>query len=151
MKIILMKMTGGSFTPIDDETAIRTDKLKTGQNYTCEIKEIQDPVLHRRLMAMISFGYKYWVGGYEHIKSTSEQKESYRKDLTIVAGYYNELFSLDGKSITIQAKSLKWSKMKPETRREFYKAINRVLWQKQFSGCQDQSILMKLKEFDFAE
>ena len=151
MKVLLMKLTGGTMSPFDDATAERCDKLKTGTQYTCEIKEHQDPVLHRRLMAMIGFGFEYWVSQYDHIKSTAEQREEYRHDLTILAGYYDEIYSLDGRTVKIKAKSLKWSKMKPETRREFYKAVNRVLWKNQFTGDVDQSVLLKLKGFDFVE
>jgi hypothetical protein len=102
-------------------------------------------------MAMISFGFKMWCSRYEHIKSNQQQRDEYRHQLTILAGYYDEVWSIDGKTVKVIAKSLKWSKMKPETRREFYKAVNRVLWQKQFKNCQDQQILMQLKGFDFVE
>ena len=73
MKVKLMKLMGGSFSPADDETAQRTDQLKNNQMYSCEITEMQDEVLHRRLMAMIGFGFKYWVSIHDNIQSTSQQ------------------------------------------------------------------------------
>jgi len=151
MKVVLTKLLGGSLVAHDDKTAIRMDKLKTGGHYTCEIKELQDKVLHNRLMAMIRFGFQYWISQHSDIQSTTEQFETYRKDLTVNAGYYTQNFARDGQTFIIEAKSINWNKMLPEQRRDFYKAINRLFWSAEFGNCQDQSILFKLKEFDFAE
>jgi hypothetical protein len=51
----------------------------------------------------------------------SAQFELFRKQLTVLAGYYNQLYHIDG-SFRLEAKSLSYGSMEPEDFEKFYNA-----------------------------
>lgn len=61
------------------------------------------------------------------------ERERFRKDVTIMAGFYHPVVNLKGE-VRIEPESLKWASMSEETFTKLYDATIQVLLQKVFNG-----------------
>ena len=89
---------------------------------------------------MISFAFEH-----TDFPDTPIQRKKFREDLTILAGYYEKVYHYDG-SLRLVAKSLKYSEMPPDERRQFYDAILNAIWEKIMKKS-DPAILQELMRF----
>jgi len=126
MKIRMVKQPGGLFCPADDYEAEKLTKFKTGEPYQIDIKLVRNPSFHRKMFSFFSFCYSHWNGDEVHkYCSESEQFDRFRKDLTILAGFYIQSVRLDG-TIRTEAESLAFASMSEERFQECYLALIRA-------------------------
>tara|TARA_R110000851_G_scaffold8055_1_gene31017 strand:+ start:73 stop:504 length:432 start_codon:yes stop_codon:yes gene_type:complete len=122
----MIKEPGGLFRPADDFEHEKTIKFKTGETYPVHIKLSRNPVFLRKAMVFFTFCFNHWGGDEVHkYCSESEQFDRFRKDLTILAGFYVKSVRLDG-SIRVEAESLSFASMKEERFQECYLALIRA-------------------------
>lgn len=123
MKVLCIKNPGGVLTPASDEEAEKLIKFKTGEHYEVDIKLSRNPAFHRKVMAFFKFCFEHWDAEttHEHL-SSKEQFERFRKDLTILAGFYTKTVRLNGE-IRLEAESLAFASMKQERFEECYNAL----------------------------
>ena len=144
MKINLMRHADGPMQgmlcPTDEPSLDKINKLKIGVTYKTEIHEPQDVTFHRKLFKLIGFAF-------DHMKydETPHQRKKFRKDLTILAGYYHKVYNYKGE-LRLVAKSLKFSEMSADERRGFYDKVLDVVWTKIFKT-EDENILIELMRF----
>jgi hypothetical protein len=126
MKIQMIKEPGGLFRPADDMEYEKTTKFKTGEPYFAEIKLSRNPAFLRKTMVFFRFCFAHWNGDnvYEFCSPT-EQFERFRKDLTILAGFYVQTPRLDG-TLRTEAESLSFENMSEERFQECYLALIRA-------------------------
>ena len=108
MQFDLVKHPGGVFSPANDIDLERLQRFKTGETYTADIKLTRHPSFHRKVMAFFGFRFQNWCAnraGLEHMDQHS-QFDRFRKDLTILAGFYVQTVRLNG-DIRTEAKSLR--------------------------------------------
>ena len=123
MKIEMIKEAGGVFRPVDDVEYEKTTKFKNSEQYTLDIKLTRNPSFHRKVFSFFNFCYSHWDGNKVHeYCSETEQLERFRKDLTILAGFYVQTVRLDG-SLRTEAESLAFSSMSEERFQECYSAL----------------------------
>lgn len=126
MKIQVIKEPGGVFRPASDMEYEKTVKFKTGEYYEVDIKLLRNPAFLRKVMVFFTFCFNYWNGDNVHkYCSESEQFDRFRKDLTILAGFYVQSVRLDG-SIRTEAESLAFGNMSEERFQECYLALIRA-------------------------
>ena len=77
----------------------------------------------------------------------ASQGESFRKQLTIQAGYFTQTYSLDGTGFVIEAKSLRFGNMEQEEFEACYSALINAAIKTVFAGTTDERILSKLMGF----
>ena len=77
----------------------------------------------------------------------ASQGESFRKQLTIQAGFFNTTYLLDGSGFTIEAKSLRFSSMSQEEFEACYSALINAAIKTVFAGTNDEKILNRLQGF----
>ena len=146
MKILMIKCAGGVLTPAHDLDAEKLIKFKTGEEYEIEIKMSRNPAFLRKTMAFFNFCFEYYDSSkvYEHCSFT-DQFDRFRKDLTILAGFYVKTIRLNGDT-RIEAESLSFASMSEERFQECYTALISASLKYIFKDC-DQSIENKLISF----
>ena len=94
MKLEFIKQAGGVLAPADDYTAEKMTKFKTGEQYPIEIKRARNPSHHKKAMAFLRFCFEHWAGGHRFTEE-SLQFDQFRRELTILAGFYDEFYTID--------------------------------------------------------
>ena len=124
MKINFIKLEGGILTPASDYEEERLKKFKTGEVYEVEIKLSRNPKFHRKMFAFFNHCFHYWKGDKEFIDEVG-QFDVFRKNLTVLAGYYREYYNMKGE-MRIEAQSLSFGSMDQEQFEQVYSAITQA-------------------------
>lgn len=148
MKINFVKQSGGLLVPADDSEAERMKRFKTGEQYEIEIKQSRNPAFHRKVFAFFGFCYEYWCanGTNWEMMSDDGQRDVFRKNLTVLAGYYDEFVSISG-SVRIEAKSLAYANMDQEEFERCYSALINAAIKHVFAETKDQNVINRLYAF----
>lgn len=148
MQIDLVKHPGGVFSPASDSDLERLQRFKNGETYTAEIKLTRNPAHHRKAFAFFNFCFAHWAAdraGIEHMDEHS-QFDRFRKDLTILAGFYEQTVRLNGE-VRTEAQSLAFSNMDQEQFERCYSALINAAIKHVFAGTTDPAILNRLQSF----
>lgn len=148
MQIDLVKHPGGVFSPASDSDLERLQRFKNGETYTAEIKLTRNPSFHRKVFAFFNFCFAHWAAdraGLEHMDEHS-QFDRFRKDLTILAGFYEQTVRLNGE-VRTEAQSLAFSNMDQEQFERCYSALINAAIKHVFAGTTDPAILNRLQSF----
>jgi len=136
MDAVLVRTTLG-LVPGDDATREWFNKLKMGTTVHADARQLRNGAFFRKFWALVNLGYDYWSDAVETLEYKGERVlpefERFRKDVTILAGYYHSVVNIKGE-VRIEADSLKWSSMSEETFTKLYDATIRVLLRKVFNG-----------------
>lgn len=144
MKLEFIKQAGGNLVPADDFTAEKLTKFKTGVQYPVDIKRTRNPHFHAKMFAFFNFCFQYWAGGHE-FQDESLQFDEFRKELTKTAGFYDQVFDLQG-NFAIVAKSLSFGSMDQEEFEQCYNTIIQAAMTNIFRTADEQQ-LNKLMSF----
>ena len=137
MKITVLKTPGGNLFPATDEDADKLTKFKTGEHYEIDIKLTRNPAFLRKVMVFFHFCFDHWDGeSVLEYTSTPEQFDRFRKDLTILAGFYKQTVRLNGE-IRLEAESLSFASMKEERFQECYFALTKAAMKHIFKTADD--------------
>jgi len=148
MQIDLVKHPGGVFSPANETDLERLQRFKNGETYTAEIKLTRNPSFHRKVMAFFGFCFEHWCAnraGLVHMDESS-QFDRFRKDLTILAGFYVQTVRLNG-DIRTEAESLAFANMDQEKFERVYSALINAAIKHVFAGTRDQNILNQLYSY----
>ena len=131
-----MKMAGGMLAPADDHESERMKKFKNNEMYEVEIKLSRNPAFHRKMFAFFGFCFEHWASDREFMDEYS-QRDEFRKDLTILAGFRKEIYNMDG-SVKVVAESLSYASMDQERFEKCYNAIIQAAMIHIFKDCSPQ-------------
>jgi hypothetical protein len=145
MKINMMKSYGGVFIPADDTEHEKTTKFKNNEMYEIDIKLSRNPKFHGKVFVFFNFCFSYW-SGHNKFMDDSAQKDEFRKQLTILAGYYTECYNLQG-DLIIRAESLSFASMSQERFEQVYSALINAALTHIFADCKDANIENQLVGF----
>ncbi|MBN3043325.1 DUF1367 family protein [Pectobacterium brasiliense] len=148
MQIEMVKNAGGVFCPAFEHDLPRLTKFKNGEMYTAEIKLTRNPAFHRKAFAFFNFCFQHWAAdraGLEHMDEYS-QFDRFRKDLTILAGFYEQTVRLNG-DIRTEAKSLAYANMEPDEFERCYSALINAAIKHVFAGTKDENTINQLQNF----
>ena len=113
MEVFLTKTMSGSLVPMDQETEA-FKRFKAGSIIRCEVKEMRNGRFFRKWWALAKVGFDLWtetMPGVEYKGVEIEPSfDRFRKDLTVLSGYYEPVFNVRGE-VRMEPKSLKWSSM----------------------------------------
>lgn len=99
---------------------------------TIEVKTVQkrNGRFHRKFFALLNVGYEAWDPGRKHKTHkglpVGKNFEQFREDVTILAGYYEQTFGIDG-AMKLKAKSISFANMEQPEFEELYSAVADVL------------------------
>ena len=145
MKLEFIKQAGGLLMPADDVASEKMTKFKTGEQYQVDIKRTRNPQFHRKMFAFFKFCFDHWAGGHE-FQDESLQREEFRKELTKLAGLYDQVFDLHG-NFTIVAKSLSFANMDQEEFEQCYSALIQAAMSNIFRSSDEQTLTRLMSFF----
>lgn len=127
MHIALTKTLTGMI-PSDPQSQEWYDKIKPGETVHSEFKKMRNSGFHRQLFALLNLAFEYWEPGELDCKYGCPEKnfDRFRKDLIILAGFYEPVVRLDG-STRIEAKSISFGRMDDTEFEKLYSAILNVI------------------------
>jgi len=143
VKINMIKQAGGLFSPVDEEAEDQLKKLKNCDVYSVDIKVNNNYRLHKKIFGFFGFCCNYKYGDINASKD-EYYLNKVRKDLTINAGYYKQVFEPDGLSFELVALSLKYKSMPDNDRQDFYKRITQAALDNIFNNSADDDTLNQL-------
>jgi hypothetical protein len=121
MKINITKHPGGTLTPASEMDSFRLQRFTNGAEYPIEMKQPRNPLFHKKVMAFFRHCFAYWRSDREFMNEGA-QFDGFRNNLTVLAGYREEVYKIDG-SIRVEAKSLSYGSMEQLEFEEFYQAL----------------------------
>lgn len=128
-ELVFVKTPNGTLISADTQTQEAIRKLKIGKALKGEFKQMRDINNHRRMFALFNFAFDLWDAPELEHKGEPVQKnfDRFRKDMTILAGFYDVHVNIKGE-IRTEAKSLSFGSMKEEEFQRVYKGILDVIW-----------------------
>lgn len=126
MKVNFIKQPGGILFPASDIEADRLKRIKSGIVYEIDIKggDKRNRGFHGKVFAFFNFCFQYWCADNTDYKFQCEsaQFNSFRKDLTIKAGYFDWTVDIFGNAKP-EARSLSFDSMDQEEFEACYSAL----------------------------
>lgn len=117
----LIMEDGRGLAAFDDSPQRIFKKHKPGSVVECEIKEFRNYKFFKKWWRMVNFAYKNWDAELKTFNT-------FRKEITILAGHYEVVASLGRNSVKKEARSIAWDNMSEEEFEEFYsKTIDAIL------------------------
>lgn len=135
MKINFMKLAGGTLVPASDDEAVKAEKFKTGEIHEAEIKLYRNPQFHSKMFVFFEFCFQHWKGDREFMDDNG-QKEVFRKNLVVLAGFYKEYYNIKGE-VRIEAESLSYANMTQERFEQVYNAVIQAAMKHVFKDCSE--------------
>jgi Protein of unknown function (DUF1367) len=122
--LMLMKAQTGALIPMDPQAIEYIAKLKVGEAVGAEVKKVRNPKFHRKMFAMLNLAFDAWepVEVMYRGKPVRKQFDQFRKDVTILAGFYNTTVTLKGE-VRLTAKSMSFKSMDETEFEKVYSAI----------------------------
>jgi hypothetical protein len=110
--------------PANKETEEFVHRMKFGEQIHADFKKRRNVKFHRKGFALLNYLFEIWEPAEINNQYGTPEKnfDQFRKDLTILAGFYEQHYRLDG-SIRIEAKSISFSSMSEEDFEKWYSAI----------------------------
>lgn len=121
MKINVAKQPGGALIPATDMDAESLSKFKSGNVYPIDIKRSRNPQFHAKVFAFFHYCFAHWKSDREFMNE-SGQFDLFRKNLTVLAGYKEVFYKIDG-SVRVEAKSLSYGSMEQDEFEDCYQAL----------------------------
>ena len=144
----MIKQAGGILTPADDRAAEQMQKLKTGEVYPVEAKRTRNPHFHGKVFAFLNYCFEHWCADKTHFANMSEpaQFDAFRKELTIMAGYFVVTYNING-GTHVEAKSLSYGSMSQDEFEDLYNALINAAIKNIFGGVDSPEINNRLMSF----
>jgi len=110
----------------------RLINFEPGEMVQVEFIVPRNPKFHRKFFALLQVGYDAWEPGRKHKTHkgmpVAKNFEQFREDITILAGFYEQTFDLQGR-MTLRAKSISFANMEDPEFEQLYSAVADVLLQ----------------------
>jgi len=125
-----VKHPGGSFVPATDEDKAFADKIGAGEIVKLKMTRARNYQFHKKYFSLLNLAFDFFEpppipGDPEKkwMKDVVPEKnfERFRKDIAILAGYYDATYRVDG-SVRIEAKSISFGSMSEDEFERLYSA-----------------------------
>jgi hypothetical protein len=122
--LVLAKATDNTLVPLDDQSVAYIARFARGAGFTASVRQHNNPAFHRKLMALFQHAFEAWEPADLYYQGEPVRKEftQFRKDLTILAGYYDPCVTVRGKVLPV-ARSLNFSTMEHAEREALFSAV----------------------------
>lgn len=103
--------------------------MQPGDLIAVELTFPRNAKFHRKFFAMLQVGFEAWEPAFEVSvggQPVAKNFERFRKDVTILAGFYEPAFALDG-TLELEAKSISFANMDDAEFEQVYSAVANVL------------------------
>lgn len=111
-EIVLMKVDH-VLVPYDEAAVMFIQKMKSGALAHSDFKKVRNYKFHKKYFALIGFAFDQWEPKdgltYQGIP-VQKNKERFRKDVAILAGFFESTVNLKGQ-VRLEAKSISFAQM----------------------------------------
>ncbi len=126
----LFKKIQGVLVPVDKETIRFVSKKKEGAILSGEFSEPRNIDFHKKFFSLLDLGYGHFNPVVKHHDIVlKKNKEEFRKNIIILAGYYKTTFDIYG-NVVLHAKSISFGRMKQDEFEKLYQKVIDVLLDK---------------------
>lgn len=131
--VFLIKTPNGSLAPADGQSAEILRKQKVGQGFMVRLKRVRNIKFHRKFFALLTYAFDSWEPENKEYrgKPVAKNFDQFRRDIIILAGFYETAIRLDG-SVRVTAKSISFASMDEDEFEILYSAVIDVLLQRIF-------------------
>lgn len=123
IEILCIKNSRGDFVPMNEEEHEKTKRIKAGAVTEVRIVQKRNPKFFRKFWILLKFLYDIWDEGRPEVRHRGViiqgNKERFRKDLLILAGFYDVIVNVRGET-RLEAKSMAWDSMDEDEFRDLY-------------------------------
>lgn len=146
---------------LTDEDELRFARLRqrlagseVGECVGLEYRHPRNAKFHRKFFALLKLGFDAWEPGRKRKtyrgKPVSKSFDAFREEVTILAGFYEQAFDLDGRML-LRAKSIKFGSMDDVEFGQLYEAVLDVLLKHVLTNYKDRDevdrVVEQLMEF----
>lgn len=146
IELRLVKNHDGTFGPFMEEDAELIKKVAVGKVLHSEWKELRNSAFHKKYFSMLKFAFDHWNPKDVYGINIQKNFDVFREQVTIRAGYYVQVFDLDG-NFQLHAKSIAFGRMTQDEFEKLYSATIDVILSDVFTGC-DDDVVMQLLQYD---
>ena len=146
---IILFAANGSLHPINDTEAEKLRKFKTGDGVRCKVTRVRNYQFLKKWFALVNLAYDYWTPD-ENNQVGEKNFERFRKDIIILAGFYEQHVRVDG-STRIEPKSISFGSMSEDEFSDLYtKTIDALIRHvlPQFTGEELEEIVRAVEGFE---
>ncbi|MBY0243036.1 MAG: DUF1367 family protein [Burkholderiaceae bacterium] len=111
-EIVLMRASN-VLVPHDEAAAAFIQKMKLGELVHSDFKRVRNYKFHKKYFALVSFAFDQWEprsGLTYQGQPVAKNKERFRKDIAILAGFFETTVNLKGE-VRLEAKSISFAQM----------------------------------------
>jgi hypothetical protein len=129
VKLRLRKNRFGLLEPFGDDDAETIKKFPQGEMLNCEVKRIRNERFFKKWWVLVKYAYDMWEPDNKNIFNPVKNFEQFRKDIIVLAGFRNVVYSLNGDGFMLQPKSISWAEMDEQEFEELYNTTVNVIIQ----------------------
>jgi hypothetical protein len=130
MTELYASLNKGALIPADEYSTEKLSELVSPGPYRVKLSQPRNLAFHRKFFALLNIAYEAWQPDLAHLgEQVHASRERFRKDLVILAGYYDSIYSLDG-SIKLEPKSISFARMDETEFSRLYSAVIDVVLQR---------------------
>lgn len=144
MKLFVTNTTLG-LVPNYDADFDEKKKLKIGQVYQVEIRQVRNYEFHKKYFALINCSWEYL--NEEQQEFFKNSKEVYRKSMEVSAGHCDMVFNLKLESWVEVPKSVAFSKMDNYEFQDLYENVLNVIFSTVLRGISEEEFNENLINF----
>jgi hypothetical protein len=151
-QIVLMKASE-VLVPYDEAAAGFIKKMKVGELAHSDFKRVRNYKFHKKYFALVMFAFDQWEpqGGLTYQgQPVMKNKERFRKDVAILAGFFESTVNLKGE-VRLEAKSISFAQMDEIEFEALYSATLNVILSRvltRYSRADLDEVVEKLLRFD---
>jgi len=127
------KFPNASFVPASEDDAELLSKVKVGETVKLTLTRPRNIKFHRKFMALMRLAFDYWEPPKHGEGSAWADKmpierdfDRFRYDVTILAGYYEATYRLNG-DVRLEAKSVGFGSMSEDNFEKLYSKVIDVI------------------------
>ena len=155
-QINLVKLPDGKLRGMSERDQVayarfksRLNNAEPGEIVEIEAKLPRNSKFHRKFFALLNLGFEHWESGRKHKtfkgQPVTKNFEIFREEVLILAGYFEQTFTLNG-DLKLAAKSISFAKMEEPEFNAVYSAVLDVLLNKVFITHKDRDEVNEIVE-----
>lgn len=151
-EIVLMKVSN-ILVPHDEAAAAFIQKMKAGELTHADFKRVRNYKFHKKYFALVGFAFDQWEprdGLTYQGMPVAKNKERFRKDVAILAGFFESTVNLKGE-VRLEAKSISFAQMDEVEFESLYNKTVDVVMQRiltRYTRADLDAVIEKLLRFD---
>ena len=151
-QVLLVKNNNALYAA--DEVAERyLSRIAQGEAVEVKVRKYRNLAFHRKFFALLNYAYDMWEPpevepekGWMKAMTPEKSFDRFRKDLIILAGYYEPHYRVNGE-VRLEAKSIAFDKMDEDEFAELYSAVLDVILDKICVGYNADQLTNEIMEF----